>query len=96
MVKAGRPLAGKQYRHLEYNVIACTNSVRSEVFFWSALPLVCLILDHLLCPDCVMAVLENARQHRGHIVGERVIGVTGENSLKVRSERAIGRYYIQI
>lgn len=76
--------------------MACTNSVRSEVFFWSALPLVCLILDHLLCPDCAMAVLENARQHRGHIEGGRAIWVTAENSLKVRSGRAIGKYYIQI
>lgn len=91
-------LARKEYGHLEYNVMACTNTVRSEVFFWSALPFVCLILDHLLCPDCAMVVVENARRHLGHIAAGRASWVTWGSSLKVCSRRAIGNdghgYYV--
>lgn len=76
--------------------MACTNIVRSEVFFWSALPFVCLILDHLLCPDCAMAVVENAREHRMHIVGGRATWLTCGNSLKVRIGSAIGEFCVQI
>lgn len=76
--------------------MAWTNSVRSEVFFWSALPFSCLILDHLLCPDCGIFVVENARRHRGHTGAVRAMwviwlrAVVWGSSLQAFNRRAIG------
>lgn len=61
--------------------MACTCVVRSDVIFASFLPLVCFILDHLLCPACGMGVFENARQHCEHI--EERIGRRNLKSLRV-------------
>lgn len=69
--------------------MAWTNIVRSEVFFWSALPLVCFILDHLLCPDCTTVVVENALRHRGHTGVGRAVWTSCGSSLKVFNRQAI-------
>ena len=40
------------------------NRDRTAVFLTSLAALSCLILDHLLCPACVVGLSEMARRHR--------------------------------
>lgn len=51
------------------------------VLMWSFLPLVCLMVDHLLCPDCSIELVANMRRHLGHIAPDRA----GRASAELRS-----------
>lgn len=56
----------------EYKVMFLVNDVRIAVFLASAAALSCLILDHLLCPDCRAGLAMKVRRHCAHIEEELV------------------------
>ena len=51
----------------EYKVMCLVKVVRMAVFLASAAALSCLILDHLLCPDCRAEPVVKVRRHCAHI-----------------------------